>query len=123
MIGPVAKEANFPNFQEGKQSNISVIIVKAHRGLSAGWSKVLRFRLTPIKKENKIMLDNQTEICYTKGTVREGGVQPIKKYVVGYEREGKFAVLYESDNLRLAMVIAKKYREARKEEIKIKKRA
>lgn len=47
----------------------------------------------------------------------------MKRYVVGYELEGKFAILYESDNLRLAMVIAKKYREARKEEIKIKKRA
>ena len=47
----------------------------------------------------------------------------MKKYVIGYEREGKFVILHESDNLRLAMLMANKYKTARKEEIKIKKRA
>ena len=43
------------------------------------------------------------------------------KYVVGYSHEGKFVVLYESENVRMAMLIANKYKATSTEEIKIKK--
>lgn len=44
------------------------------------------------------------------------------KYVVGYDREGKFIVLYECNNLRIAALMAKKFDSQRKEEIKVKRR-
>lgn len=59
-------------------------------------------------------------MCYTKCVSKEG---LLMKYVVGYDHEGKFIVLYESNNLRAVLLRAKKAKAQRKEEIKIKKRA
>lgn len=44
------------------------------------------------------------------------------KYVVGYDKDKTFVVLYETNNVRLALLMAKKYREAGKEDVKTKKR-
>lgn len=44
------------------------------------------------------------------------------RYVVGYDKEGKFVVLCETNNLRIALLKAKKASVKRTEEIKIKKR-
>lgn len=45
------------------------------------------------------------------------------KYMVGYEKEGKFVILFEGNNLRIARIMAQKFSELRKEIIKLKKRA
>lgn len=45
-----------------------------------------------------------------------------ERYIVGYEQAGKFVTLHKSDNIRLAITMANKYRATRKEEIKIKKK-
>lgn len=46
-----------------------------------------------------------------------------RKYVVGYELRDKFVVLFDTNCLKTAMLIAEKYRVSRKEKIKVKKRA
>ncbi len=43
------------------------------------------------------------------------------KYIVGFENNGKFYILYKTNNARLAMLMVKKLQAKRKEEIKIKK--
>lgn len=45
------------------------------------------------------------------------------KYVVGYDKGGKFIILYESNNKRLALLMCEKHRATNKEDVKIKKRA
>lgn len=46
----------------------------------------------------------------------------MKKYVVGYDTEQGFVVLCESDSMRTAMTMRRKYADRRTEEIKVKKR-
>lgn len=46
------------------------------------------------------------------------------KYIVGYYNEkARFIILYETNNSRLALLIANKYRATRKDDIKVVKRA
>lgn len=44
------------------------------------------------------------------------------KYVVGYETNKTFVTLYETNNVRLALLMAKRYNEAGKESVKVKKK-
>lgn len=46
-----------------------------------------------------------------------------RKYVVGYDWQGKFVILFDTNCLKTAMLIADKYQASRKEKIKVKKRA
>lgn len=47
----------------------------------------------------------------------------MKKYVIGYSKDGRFVVLQETDNLRVAVAVRRVYADRRSEEITIKKRA
>lgn len=44
-------------------------------------------------------------------------------YVVGYERDDKFIILYKSNNSRLALLMCKKYNTTSEKNVKIKKMA
>lgn len=46
----------------------------------------------------------------------------MKKYVVGYERDGKFVVLYEYESVYVALSMVKALKAKGKGNVKIKKR-
>lgn len=46
----------------------------------------------------------------------------MTKYVLGYEKEGKFVILYESNNKRVILLMVKKYMTTKGDEIRIRKR-
>lgn len=44
------------------------------------------------------------------------------KYVVGYMRDGKFVILFQGNNFKIARVMANKFRSQKQEQIEIRRR-